>query len=434
MSEGLDARRAAMRAVATVMAGKSALDAALSNAPEMRTMEARDRAFARQLAATTLRRAGQTEAMVKRFLNRPLPDNATMGRALLLTGAAQMLWLGTPAHAAVSSSVALAKESPATERLAGLVNAVLRRVADAGRARAEKVPVTDNLPYWLRESWTRAYGIARTTAIAEAITRDPPLDVTVKNPAEAERWAEALESKVLPGGHSLRKAGIGDITALPGYEEGAWWAQDAGAALPARLLNAKPGERVLDLCAAPGGKTMQLAATGASVTALDASPKRLKRVEDNLARTGLSAELVAADGRSWRTDTPFDAILLDAPCTSTGTLRRRPDAAFLKSQDDVVSLAAIQDDLAKAAFENLKPGGRMVICTCSLQPEEGELWLKRILAAEGGWVRDPVTPEELTGLREARLPDGSVRLSPDMWDNRNGIDGFFIARLIRKKR
>ena len=157
---------------------------------------------------------------------------------------------------------------------------------------------------------------------------------------------------------------------------------------------------------------MQLAATGASVTALDASPKRLKRVEDNLARTGLSAELVAADGRSWRTDTPFDAILLDAPCTSTGTLRRRPDAAFLKSQDDVVSLAAIQDDLAKAAFENLKPGGRMVICTCSLQPEEGELWLKRILAAEGGWVRDPVTPEELTGLREAEPLMQTARPAP----------------------
>lgn len=432
MSEGLEARRAAIAAVHAVMAGKSALDGALNNTPEMRVMEARDRAFARQLAATTLRRAGQTEALLARFLNRPLPDNAALGRTILLVGAAQMLWLGTPAHAAVSSSVAIAKENKATERLAGLVNAVLRKVAKAGRTEADRIPVVLNLPAWLREGWTKTYGVKRTAAIAEAVTRDPPLDLTVKTPADAETWAEALEAKVLSTG-TLRKAGIGDITALPGYAEGEWWAQDAGAALPALLLGAKKGERVLDLCAAPGGKTMQLAATGATVTALDASPKRLKRVEENLARTGLKADCIAADGRSWQAPQPFDAILVDAPCTSTGTLRRRPDVAYAKSPEDVASLAAIQDELVKAAFANLKPGGRMVICTCSLQPEEGELWLKRILAAQPGLKLDPVKPEELPGLREAVEKDGSVRLTPEMWANRNGIDGFFIARLTRRK-
>lgn len=432
MSEGLEARRAALSAVHAVMSGKSALDAALNNAPQMRVMEARDRAFARQLSATTLRRAGQTNALIARYLNRPLPVNAALGQTLLLIGASQMLWLGTPAHAAVSSSVALAKENKATERLAGLVNAVLRKVARAGRTEAEKVGPAENLPRWLRHSWTKAYGADRVAAIAEAVTRGPPLDITVKTEAEAEKWAEALDAKVLANG-TLRKAGIGDVAALPGYDEGAWWAQDAGAAMPAILLSAKKGERVLDLCAAPGGKTMQLAATGASVTALDASPKRLKRVEENLARTGLKAELVAADGRSWKADEAFDAILIDAPCSSTGTLRRRPDVAYLKSPEDVASLAAIQDDLVTAAFANLKPGGRMVICTCSLQPEEGEGWLKRILTAQGGLKLDPVKPEEMSGLREAVQKDGTVRLTPDMWANRNGIDGFFIARLVRKQ-
>ena len=258
--------------------------------------------------------------------------------------------------------------------------------------------------------------------------RDPPLDLSLKSADEAGKWAEAIGAEVLPTG-TLRKPDIGDITALPGFDEGAWWAQDAGAALPARLLDVQPGETVLDLCAAPGGKTMQLAAAGASVTALDASPKRMRRVADNLGRTGLSAECVTADGQSWGQDASFDAILLDAPCSATGTLRRRPDAAWIKNEDDIASLIPIQDGLLDNAARLLKPGGRMVICTCSLQPEEGEGWLERGLERNPDLETERILPDELPELERAILDSGFVRLTPDMWSTRGGIDGFFIARL-----
>jgi len=428
MSEGYAARRIAALAYDRAIRGKGPLDESLAAAPGFDALEPRDRAFARLLAATAVRRTGQTQAALDTFLNKPLPDDAHMARALLQTGAAQLIWLGTAAHAAVSATVGLAKEDPAIARFAGLFNAILRKVAADGAPIARGTPPSANLPDWLAASWRAAYGSDRTEAIAAACAREPTLDLSLKDPASAAHWAEALGADILPGG-SLRKRSIGDLTALPGYEDGAWWAQDAGAALPARLLGVTPGERVLDLCAAPGGKTLQLAAAGADVTALDASPKRLKRLSANLARTGLSADIIATNGRTWRSEAQFDAILLDAPCTATGTLRRRPDAAWTKQAGDAASLMPIQDDLAATAVTALRPGGRLVICTCSLQPEEGEDWLARNLAAHPGLTTDPVRPEELPGLEAAILASGAVRLTPDMWSEQGGIDGFFIARL-----
>ena len=297
-----------------------------------------------------------------------------------------------------------------------------------GKRFAKATPARDNLPAWLRDSWIRTYGTDKTELIAEAVTREPTLDLTLRDQGEAEDWAEQIGAEILETG-SLRKVGIGDIRALAGYEAGAWWLQDAGASIPARLLTVQPGEAVLDLCAAPGGKTLQLAAAGGQVTALDASAKRLKKLDANLTRTGLSADIIVANGRTWRSETQFDAILLDAPCTATGTLRRRPDAAWMKQAGDAASLSPIQDDLFSTAVAALRPGGRLVICTCSLQPEEGQLWLQRGLAAHADMSVVPVRPDELPGLEAALDATGHVQLTPDMWAERGGIDGFFIARL-----
>lgn len=430
MNDGYAARRIAAHAYDRAIRGKGPLDESLSSAPGFAELDVRDRGFARMLAATAVRRTGQTQAALDAYLARSLPDDAHAARALLQTGAAQMIWLDTPPHAAVSATVGLAKEMPGTVRYAGLINAVLRKISDGGAAIAKSVPASANLPGWLREGWQAQWGKARTEAIAEAVAHEPTLDLTLRAGEDAGAWAEALDAEILPGG-SLRKTAIGDLTVLPGYETGAWWAQDAGAALPARLLGVQPGERVLDLCAAPGGKTLQLAAAGATVTALDASAKRLARLKANLKRTGLSADIVTANGRTWTSEIVFDAVLLDAPCTATGTLRRRPDAAWAKQAGDAASLSPIQDDLAATALAVLKPGGRLVICTCSLQPEEGEHWLARILDAHPGLRLDPVIPAEMPGLETAILPSGAVRLTPDMWAERGGIDGFFMARLIR---
>jgi 16S rRNA (cytosine967-C5)-methyltransferase len=430
MSQGLSARRAAILALQFVLKSRTALDAALSQSPDFPGLETRDRAFARLVAATTLRRRGQIQAVLAAFLKRPLPDSALEAKLILETAVAQLVFLGTKPHAAVSGAVDLANGSRESARFSGLVNAVLRKAASQGQDIAEKTPLRRNLPDWLLASWQAAYGDAVLDSIAQAWTGPPPLDLTVRNPAQAAEWAKTLNADLLPTG-TLRKQEIGDITELTGFEDGHWWAQDAGAALPARLLAAREGEAVLDLCAAPGGKTMQLASTGASVTALDASPKRMRRVEENLARTGLTAELVTDDGQVWGQPDTFDAILLDAPCSATGTLRRRPDAAWIKSTEDVRSMMPIQAALFDNAVRLLKPGGRMVICTCSLQPEEGERWLANGRERHPALEIDPVRPAELPGLEGALREDGSVRLTPALWPDRGGIDGFFIARLIK---
>ena len=426
MSEpGHAARVAALGLIGDVLQRKRPLDERF--ATRVRALEARDRAFARLLAATTLRRLGQIDDAIDHFLSRPLPGRARRVRDILRLGAAQILFLGTPPHAAVDSTVRLAARSGP---LKGLVNALLRRLAREGPAIvAGHDAAAMNTPRWLWKSWTRAYGEPAARAIALAHLGEPPLDLTTKG--EPGEWAAALEARILPSGSLRRKAG-GPIEALPGYEAGAWWVQDAAAALPAQLLlGAVRGRarRVLDLCAAPGGKTAQLAAAGVTVTALDASAPRAERLRANLDRLGLDAELVIADARGYRPREPFPAVLLDAPCSATGTIRRHPDVARLKTAEDVARLGALQDQLLAAAVAALAPGGTLVYAACSLQPEECEARIEALLARKSGLRRLPVRAEEVGGCPELITGIGDVRTLPISLPESGGLDGFYIARL-----
>lgn len=431
MSDGLSPRRAAALAYLAVMKERRTLEAALDHTPDFNAMSDRDRAFARAITAATFRRLGQTRTVLNALLSRPLHETSEGAQALLITGATQLLWMDGAPHAVVSSTVELAQERADARKLKGLINAVLRRVDREGREHLKQTLPRDNLPDWLRESWRAAYGPGTLSRIANAISTTPPLDLTVRNPDEREHWAEQLEAQILPNG-SLRRSVVGDVRALPGYREGAWWAQDAAASIPATLLDLKPGSRVIDLCAAPGGKTLQLAATGADVTALDLSDKRLDRLRENLGRTGLSATLVVGDARTYQPTRLADAVLLDAPCTATGTLRRHPEAGWIKREDDTLRMARLQDEMIKAAGTMLRPGGQLVLCTCSLQPEEGEALAGRVPGRHKLLKDSPVKPAEMPGLEAAITPAGWVRLTPALWADRGGMDGFFIARFVKR--
>lgn len=399
------------------------LDAALAAHPGFPLLSPRDRAFARLLAATVLRRLGEIDAALKALLSRPLPRGAARAMNALRLGAAQRLFLETPPHAAVDTAVRLLDGPLAGFK--GLANAVLRKIepgapaADAARR---------NTPDWLWQSWTAAYGEATASAIAAAHLGEPPLDISVAGDPEA--WRDRLEATLLPTG-SLRRPLGGDPSALPGYRDGGWWIQDAAAALPARLLGPVAGRRVVDLCAAPGGKAAQLAAAGADVTAVDRSAARLARLEENMTRLGLRVRSVAADAARWRPEQPVDAVLLDAPCTATGTIRRHPDIARIKTAEDVATLAGVQDRLLQAAVEMTAPGGRLVYATCSLQPEEGPERIAALLRSGAPVRPDRISAIELPGLSDAIAPDGTVRTLPCHWKELGGIDGFFIARLQR---
>jgi 16S rRNA (cytosine967-C5)-methyltransferase len=329
--------------------------------------------------------------------------------------------------------VRLARADKQAAHYAALVNAVLRRLAREGAARLAALDaVTLDTPPWLMARWIAAYGEATARAIAAANNREPALDLTVKS--EAEMWAERLGGRVLPTG-SVRAIAHGAVTALPGFAEGAWWVQDAAAALPARLLGAIAGLRVADLCAAPGGKTAQLAAAGARVTAIDRAPARVQRLRENLDRLALSAEVVCAKVEEWEAE-PFDAVLLDAPCSSTGTIRRHPDVPWLKRPEDVVKLAAAQRRLIGRAAALTKPGGTLVYCTCSLEPEEGEQVVADLLAREPGVVRAPLTADDVFGRAEFITADGDLRTLPchfpDPDSRLAGVDGFYAARLLKR--
>ena len=426
----LAARGAALEALRQVTEKGVALDAALNAQGAWRALEPRDRAFAYASAAAAVRRAGALDHAVSRHLKHPLPDDQLRARLILRLAAAELLVLQAAPHAAVDAGVELMGAKRETMRYRKLANAVLRKVAaDGHEAFAEADPLED-LPAWLAGRWIRTYGEARARAMAEARAGAPPLDLTLKPAEDPTAWADRLEAEILPGG-TLRRPAIGDVTALEGFEDGAWWLQDAAAAIPVGLLKPQPGERIADIGAAPGGKTMQLAAAGAEVIALDRSETRLKRLEANLARTGLSAEIVVADAARWRPEAALDAVLLDAPCTATGTLRRNPDVAFSKSGADIERLATLQARLLDAAVETLKPGGRLVYCTCSLEPEEGEHQIAALVERRSDLRRDAIAPADLPGLEDAIDAQGAVRTTPDMWPDRGGLDGFYIARLIK---
>jgi 16S rRNA (cytosine967-C5)-methyltransferase len=421
----LNARVAAAELLIAVMDRGRALEDALTETQSFAALEGRDRAFARALATAGLRRLGGVSAVLSRFLDRPLPDNAQHARALLHIGATQLLVLGTPPHAAVGETVEAANSLREARGFAKLMNAVLRKVAREGAAMLEALPPGANLPGWLFTRWRAAYG-DEAAKIARALLQEPPLDLTVKD--GAENWAQRLAGTLTPTG-SVRLVSPSPVDSLAGFADGDWWVQDTAAALPARVLGDVRGKRVLDLCAAPGGKTLQLAAAGAQVTAVDKSEARLKRLRENLARTRLGADVVCADALAYRASEPFDAVLLDAPCTSTGTLRRHPDVAWLRRPTDVRALADLQAQLLQAAAAHLKPGAPLVYAVCSLEPEEGPGIVAGALTQ--GWRRAPISGGEIQGADEFLTTDGDLRTAPSQWAEIGGLDGFFVARLQR---
>ena len=429
---GLAARRLAADILDGVLRRHRSLDELIDGSGELGRLEDRDRALARALVAVVLRRLGTLRHVLGRFLERGAPQAPRVESALLV-GAAQILFLDVPDHAAVDLSVRLVQADRHAARFAGLVNAVLRRVTREGAAILATLdrPVLDTPP-WLFARWTQHYGAATAHAIATAHGYEPALDLTVKG--EAEAWAAKLGGRVLPSG-TVRMLAHGPVTALPGFDEGAWWVQDAAAALPVRVLGDIRGRRVADLCAAPGGKTAQLAAAGAQVTAIDRAPARLKRLQENLARLSLQAELVCADVAEWKAE-PFDAVLLDAPCSATGTIRRHPDIPWLKREEDITALAGAQRRLIEHAAALTKPGGTLVYCTCSLEPEENEAVVAALLAQNADMRRNPIAPAELFGQAQLMSAAGDLRTLPCQFPDPDprfaGLDGFYAARLVKQ--
>jgi 16S rRNA (cytosine967-C5)-methyltransferase len=433
---GFEARQAAVETLWRVMKRGTFFEDAFAEAfakPERASVESRDRAFARLLVATVLRRHGELAHIVGAHLQKPLPEPQGWVWQILLAGAAQLLFLETPPHAAIGLAVDQCKADPNARRFDKLVNAVLRRVSDKGRAALDDLdPVALNVSAWLFAGWVKTYGPERARHIALASLEEPPLDVTVKgDPAE---WAAKLQGVALPTG-TVRVLQAGRITDLPGFEDGSWWVQDAAAALPARLVNAKPGQHVADLCAAPGGKTAELVAAGATVTAVDISAARLRRVKDNLDRLQVSANCITADVLDWQPPAPFDAVLIDAPCSATGTIRRHPDILHVRQSRGFGKLIDLQRKLLDRAATFVRPGGLLVFCTCSLEPEEGEHQISRFLEDHRDYERLPVTAAEIGGLADAVTPDGDMRTLPchrfPGHENGLGLDGFYAARLRR---
>jgi len=433
---GLPARRAAVELLAAVLQKKQPLDDILGRSLDKGSMfdlPQRDRALTRAIVGTSLRRKGQLDHVLGSFLERGMPEKSGTLYPILLSAAAQLIFLKTPPHAAIDLAVTLAQYDPKAKRYDKLVNAVLRRVASEGEAMAASLDATRvNTPDWLWTRWAASWGEARAHAIAAAHLIEPPLDLTVKS--DPELWAERLAGRVLPTG-SVRLLPKGRIESLAGFDEGAWWVQDAAASLPARLLGDVAGKRVADLCAAPGGKTAQLVLAGASVVAVDSSKTRLGLLAENLARLGLEAEPVLADAANWQPGELFDAVLLDAPCSSTGTIRRHPDIPYVKSPKDIEALAQLQARLLDNAASLLKPGGRLVYSTCSLEPEEGEAQIAAFLVRNDALSLDPIAPRELFGQTDWIEPSGSLRTFPyelklesPEW---SGMDGFFATRLVR---
>ncbi|MCF6221934.1 MAG: methyltransferase domain-containing protein [Robiginitomaculum sp.] len=420
------ARYVAAHGVREVLVDGTPLDIALSSQALFVQLERRDRAFARLIAATVFRRMGQIDKVLAPFVKKTPTDYAL---AVLRTGAAQILFLDTPAYAAVNASVALLRRSKKTAHMAGMANAVLRRVTEQGPTLLAETSTLDNIPKWLRTSWTEAYGAEACGQMAEMLAKEPPLDLTPK------LGIDGPAGEILPGG-TIRLAKAGDVRALAGYDDGDWWVQDISAALPVRLLGDIKGKRVLDMCAAPGGKTLQLAAAGANVTALDKNQDRLERVKENLARTKLSAEIVVGDAAKWRDpENPsghgFDIVILDAPCTATGTFRRRPDVLYSKRPADIESLARIQEKLLMAAARHVAPGGTLVYCTCSLQKREGEEQISKFMQNRTDFRLNSLLGMDALGMSEAATAEGMFRVLPHYLREKGGMDGFFIATFTR---
>lgn len=429
---GLRSRAVAAMLLDDVLWRGHALEVALAECTPFAKLETRDRAFARRLVATTLRRLGQIDSLIgARLTAGRLPGRAEKVRPFLRLGAAELAFLKTPGHAVLNTIVALASEGHDTRPFAGLVNAVLRRIQrdlESVENADALAPVSLNAPAWLFDRWVRAYGMDEALRIVAAHAQEPPLDITVKG--DPSLWVERLNARLLPTG-TLRRALGGRIEDLPGYADGAWWVEGAAAALIAPLVGPVAGLRVLDLCAAPGGKSASLALAGSDVLAADTDPERLARLCENMTRLQLSVQTIAADATSLQLPEQFPCVLLDAPCMATGTIRRHPDIAWLKKPEDVDRLAALQDRMLAAARDMLAPGGLLVYSVCSLEPEECATRIERFLAAHDDMRRVPIRPEETGGDASFITTAGDLRTLPSYWPEWGGLDGFYAARLLR---
>jgi 16S rRNA (cytosine967-C5)-methyltransferase len=433
--KGIAAREAAVVLLHNVLGNRRPLDEILVNAdqvPELAFLSKADRGFARAIASTALRRHGQLLDVIGHFMEKGIPDRSGPLREVLISAAAQLLFLDSPPHAVLNIAVQQVKRDHNSRRYDKLANAVLRRVSEKG---ADIIARQDagrlNTPNWLWNSWVRAYGKQTAKYICEAHLHQAQLDLSVKK--DPQYWARVTGGILLPTG-TIRLKHKGRIENIDGFEDGTWWVQDAAAALPVKLLGKKiKGNHVADLAAAPGGKTAQIAAMGASVTAIDWSAGRLRRLQENLERLELDAEIVCGDILQWKPKQKFDAVLLDAPCTATGTIRRHPDLPFLKRQSDIAELAQIQASLLDRALEFIKPGGTLIYCTCSLQPEEGPDQIAALLMRNKAIQCDPVNPAELAGHEEWITEQGHLRTLPfhrPFEKADPGMDGFFAARIF----
>ncbi len=423
--EAASARFIATKAIGRVLGEGIQLEIALEQQTGYYDLSPRDRAFARLLISSVFRRLGQIDLVLSKFLDR---DPPAFVKNVLRLGTAQILILKTPAHAAVGETVSLVKGHKKYRAFSGLVNAVLRKVDQKGKSVFAASSPQDNLPRWIARRWEKAYGKAAMRRMALQLTQIPPLDISVKK--DASDWAQKLGGELLMD-RSVRLSEIGSVSELQGYEDGAWWVQDLAASLPVASLGDISGLKVLDLCAAPGGKTLQLAAKGAELTALDRSGARLKRVHENLKRTGLKADIIEADVLEW--DDPnrdYDIVLLDAPCSATGTYRRHPDVLQSKSPKLVSDLVKLQDKLLDRAQEWVKPGGLLVYCTCSLQPEEGVERAQKFLEKHDKFALNPITSDQFPDLPNEAFLDGMLQILPHFLSSNGGMDGFFTAKFV----
>lgn len=424
-----NARLCAISALVLTIDKKQPLDGGWAQDRYFQSLSPSDRAFAQLLVKTTLRRLGQIDRLLAQFLEHPLSSKHIRVMHALRLGVTQLIWLETPPHAAVHSAVEMTKQLK-LEKYSGLVNAVLKRVAKDGHAIIEAHDAAIvNTPSWLWKIWEKTYGEKTARAICETHLGEPPLDITVKT--HPEQWAKELGGVVLPT-RSIRLREAKNITHLKGFEDGSWWVQDIAASLPAQLLGDIKGQHVIDFCAAPGGKTAQLVAAGAHVTAVDVSKERISLLKTNLRRLHLEADCIVSDALKWSPKFTPDAILLDAPCSATGTLRRHPDVSWNKSPEDIARLTITQKKLLHHAMEMLKPGGTLVYSVCSLQPEEGEKQIAAFLKDRKDCVLVPVTAEQIGGMKECLTKKGELRTLPCYLAEQGGMDGFYAAVLKKK--
>ncbi|WP_375702800.1 RsmB/NOP family class I SAM-dependent RNA methyltransferase [Bartonella sp. AA131HXZ] len=435
---GLAVRQVCVRLLGAVVDKYTPLSGLTDNEhghPQYLKLSQRDRLLCRAILTASLRHRGQIMAALSRFLARPLPSQALSLQHLLHISVAQILYLDIPDHAAIDLAVRVAKLDPRMRRFSGMVNALLRNVAREAELLCQQVPTIEGVPAWFGQLLISAYGTEKAYQIIAIQSVEPPFDLTVKS--DSGGWAERLGGVVLPNGSVRLKRLECSVSDLPGYCEGSWWVQDFAAALPACLLGSIEGKRVADLCASPGGKTAQLALQGAEVTAIELSANRIKRLKENMERLHFLVHIWQGDVRNFYPTQLFDAVLLDAPCSSTGTIRRHPDILWTKSREDIVKLAALQYDLLVAAISLVKEGGRIVFSNCSLAREEGEDLIEKILSTRNDIVLDPIYPEEM-GALEHLLCGGMLRTTPADFCHKNfdaektvflGMDGFFAARL-----